>query len=220
NIYRAVNIALVNELKVILDRLGVDVWEVIEAASTKPFGYQAFYPGPGLGGHCIPVDPFYLTWVAKRVGHATKFIELAGEVNRAMPRFVVDRTAEALNDDGKPLKGSRVMIVGVAYKPDVSDIRETPAAEIITMLQKRGADVCYHDPHVPVFPAMRRYAIDLRGVPLDAKLVEAMDCVLIVTDHQAIDWSVLGAHAGLVVDTRNAMARAGAELWRGRVVKA
>ena len=166
NVYRAVNIALVNELKILLDEMKIDVWEVIEAASTKPFGYQAFYPGPGLGGHCIPIDPFYLAWKAKSLGHTTKFIELAGEVNARMPQYVLNRTTAALNDEAKALRGARALIIGIAYKPNIDDIRESPAAEIIERLQAAGTEVAYHDPHVPRFPAMRKHKIDLASVPL------------------------------------------------------
>lgn len=218
NIYRAVNIALVNELKVVLSRLGIDVWEVIAAASTKPFGFQAFYPGPGLGGHCIPIDPFYLTWIAKAVGLNTRFIELAGEVNSGMPHWVVDRLAEALNEDGKAVKGSKVLVLGIAYKKNVDDPRESPAAEIIELLRDRGADVTYHDPHLPHFPSMRRHRIDLRSQKLTPALLKAQDAVFIVTDHDDVDYGLVGKHAGLVVDTRNAMARV--EKTKARVVKA
>ena len=218
NIYRAVNIALVNELKILLSAMDIDVWEVIEAASTKPYGFQAFYPGPGLGGHCIPIDPFYLAWKAKAMGHSTKFIELAGEINAHMPEHVISQVMIALNDDGKPLRGSKMFVIGIAYKPDIDDIRESPAAEIIELLQGGGATVSYHDPHVPAFPKMRDHDIDLRSVPLTAATVEATDCVLIVTDHSAVDYDLIGKHAGLVVDTRNAMARV--ENPRARIVKA
>ena len=207
NIYRAVNIALVNELKPVLQAMGIDVWKVVAAAATKPFGFQPFYPGPGLGGHCIPIDPFYLTWKAKEFGHHTKFIELAGEINSAMPRYVVRRTADGLNEIGRPMRGSRILVIGIAYKPDVDDIRETPAAEIITELQAAGAVVSYHDPHCPVFPRMRAYDLnDLVSRPLTAETVHDADCVLIVTNHKAIDWSLIAKHARLVVDTRNSMA--------------
>jgi UDP-N-acetyl-D-glucosamine dehydrogenase len=218
NIYRAVNIALVNELKPVLASMGIDIWEVIEAASTKPFGFQPFYPGPGLGGHCIPIDPYYLTHRAKEFGHVTRFIELAGEVNRHMPAYVVEHVAHALNDDAKALKGSRVLVLGIAYKPDVDDVRETPAAEIIRMLLESGAKVQYHDPHVPSFPGMRRYDIRMASVRLDAKTLRDADCVLIVTDHSGVDYGLVGANAKLVVDTRNAMARVKGV--RSRVVKA
>jgi len=219
NIYRAVNIALVNELKVVLTEMDVDVWEVVKAAATKPFGFQAFYPGPGLGGHCIPIDPFYLTWKAKEIGHHTKFIELAGEINSHMPRYVVDRVAGALNEERKALRGSKVLVIGIAYKPDIDDIRESPAAEIVELLQESGAEVSYHDPHVPSFPSMRRYQIALDSVALDQAALEAADCVLIVTDHKAIDYGLIGRHAGLVVDTRNAMTRTNGPI-AARVVKA
>ncbi|HMN96805.1 MAG TPA: nucleotide sugar dehydrogenase [Phycisphaerales bacterium] len=219
NIYRAVNIALVNELKVVLGAMGIDVWEVIEAAATKPFGFQAFYPGPGLGGHCIPIDPFYLTWKAKAAGHSTRFIELAGEINSAMPHHVVDRLAAALNDDGRAVRGARILVLGIAYKKNVDDIRESPAAEIVEMLRDRGADVAYHDPHLPHFPSMRRHRIDLRSQPLSPELLGDCDAVFIVTDHDAVDYDLVGAHARLVVDTRNAMARVAGPV-KARLVKA
>lgn len=206
NIYRAVNIALVNELKPVLADMGIDIWSVIRAASTKPFGFQPFFPGPGLGGHCIPIDPFYLSWRAREAGHVTRFIELAGEINSRMPRQVVDRLAAALNDDAKPIKGSRVLVIGIAYKPDIDDIRETPAAEIITLLQQRGAIVSYHDPHVARFPSMRNYKLDLASVPLDEPTLAAADCVLIVTNHRAVDYALIARAAKLIVDTRDAMA--------------
>lgn len=207
NIYRAVNIALVNELKIIFDRLGIDIWQVVAAASTKPFGFQAFYPGPGLGGHCIPIDPFYLTWKAKETGYATKFIELAGEINSQMPAYVVTKVAQALNERTRSLKGSRILILGIAYKPNVDDVRESPAAEIIEQLIHAGAEISYHDPHVLQFPEMRKYDIDLESVPLSADNVSSVDCVLIVTDHADVDYQLVADHASLVVDTRNAMAR-------------
>ena len=206
NIYRAVNIALVNELKVIFDELGIDIWEVIAAASTKPFGFQTFYPGPGLGGHCIPIDPYYLAWRARSVGRATKFIELAGEINAQMPRHVVERVGKALNEQRKAIRGSRILIIGVAYKPNIDDIRETPAAEIIELLQHAGAVVSYHDPHIRQFPAMRRYQIALASQPLNATTIAQTDCVLIITNHAGIDFQLIGREAALVVDTRNAMA--------------
>jgi UDP-N-acetyl-D-glucosamine dehydrogenase len=218
NIYRAVNIAMVNELKVVLAEMDIDIWEVIEAASTKPFGFQPFYPGPGLGGHCIPIDPFYLTWKAKAIGQATKFIELAGEINARMPAHVVSRLMSALNDDGKSLRGSKVLVMGIAYKPNIDDVRESPAAEIITLLQKAGAVVSYHDPHVAQFPKMRKYRIELASTPLTEETVGQQDAVLIVTDHDAIDYALLGRCATLIVDTRNAMARASEVA--ARVVKA
>ncbi len=218
NIYRSVNIALVNEMKLILEKLDVDIWEVVAAAATKPFGFQAFYPGPGLGGHCIPIDPFYLTWKAKEVGMQTRFIELAGEINQKMPYIVVDRVASALNDDEKAIKGAKVLVVGIAYKPDVDDVRETPAAEIIEDLCRRGANVQYHDPQVAEFPEMRAHDIHLSSVPLTQEVVSAVDVVLIVTDHTEIDWDIIALNASLVVDTRNALA--GCNDIRARLVKA
>ncbi|MBI1189900.1 MAG: nucleotide sugar dehydrogenase [Tepidisphaera sp.] len=219
NTYRAVNIALVNELKPVLADMGIDIWQVIEAASTKPFGFQAFYPGPGLGGHCIPIDPYYLTYKAREFGHVTRFIELAGLVNRRMPRYVVDRTAEALNDAGLPMRGAKVLVVGIAYKPNIDDVRETPAAEIIELLADRGAIVSFHDPHVGVFPRMRKYDIPLKSLPLNAGNLHQCDAVVIVTDHAAVDWALIGREAGLVVDTRNVMAKVKGRI-RARVVKA
>jgi UDP-N-acetyl-D-glucosamine dehydrogenase len=207
NIYRAVNIALVNEAKMILAEMGIDVWEVIAAASTKPFGFQPFYPGPGLGGHCIPIDPFYLTWKAKAIGRTTKFIELAGEINAGMPAYVVSRVVSALNDRGRALKGSAVLVIGIAYKPNIDDVRESPAAPIIERLGAGGATVSYHDPHVPAFPPMREHHINLTSIPLTEQVLAAHDCVVIVTDHDAIDYELLGRDAGLIIDTRNAMAR-------------
>ncbi len=207
NVFRAVNIALVNELKTVFDTMDIDVWEVIAAASTKPFGFMPFYPGPGLGGHCIPIDPFYLTWKAREHGCVTRFIELAGEINRRMPEYVVEKTAEALNDDCKSVKGSNIIVVGLAYKPNVDDTRETPAAEIIELLAERGARVSYHDPHVPSFPNMRNYKFDMNSVALDAQTLGNADCVVIVTDHEITDWDAIAQHASLVIDTRNAMSK-------------
>jgi len=206
NIYRCVNIALVNELKPVFAAMDIDIWKVVEAASTKPFGFQAFYPGPGLGGHCIPIDPYYLTWKAREFGHHTRFIELAGEVNNSMPNYVIRRTIDGLNEDGKALRGSKVLVIGLAYKPDVDDVRETPAAEIIKLLLEHGADVTYHDPHVPLFAGMRKYMeYRMHSVPLDDANVKDADCVLIVTNHSTIDWGLIAEHATLVVDSRNAM---------------
>jgi UDP-N-acetyl-D-glucosamine dehydrogenase len=206
NTYRAVNIALVNELKVVFDRMEIDVWEVIRAAKTKPFGFQAFYPGPGLGGHCIPIDPFYLTWAARKYGLNTRFIELAGEVNMAMPQYVVERIAEALNEEGKPIKGSRICVLGVAYKKDVDDPRESPAFPILEMLEKRGALVTYNDPLIPHLPAMRHHHIRLDSQPLTENFVGMQDCLAIVTDHSSYDYHWLTEHARMIVDTRNATA--------------
>lgn len=207
NIYRCVNIALVNELKPVLSSMEIDIWKVVDAAKTKPFGFQAFYPGPGLGGHCIPIDPFYLTWKAREYGHHTRFIELAGEVNNSMPAYVIQRTMEGLNELSKAMRGSKILVIGLAYKPDVDDVRETPAAEIIKLLLDNGADVSYHDPHVPLFAGMRKYMeFRMQSAPLSKEAIADADCVLIVTDHSAIDWQMIGDHAQLVVDTRNAMA--------------
>ncbi|MCC6286198.1 MAG: nucleotide sugar dehydrogenase [Phycisphaerales bacterium] len=207
NVYRAVNIALVNELKPVLASMGIDIWKVVEAASTKPYGFQPFYPGPGLGGHCIPIDPYYLTWRAREFGHATRFIELAGEVNRHMPALVVETLARALSDDGRAVNGAEVLVLGLAYKKNIDDVRETPAAEIIHLLLERGAIVEYHDAHVPEFPKMRKRRFPLRSVPLTPDLLGRVDAVLIVTDHDSVDYAMVGRHARLVVDTRNAMAR-------------
>ena len=205
NIYRAVNIALVNEMKVVLTAMGIDVWEVIAAASTKPFGFQPFYPGPGLGGHCIPIDPYYLTWKAREVGLPTRFIELAGEVNHAMPRYVVQRTALALNDRSKAVKGSRILILGLAYKPDVDDVRESPSFELIEQLEELGAIVEYNDPHVPETHRMRKYDLRMKSVPLSADALKTYDCVIIATHHRAYDWQMIADAAPLIVDTRNAL---------------
>ncbi len=205
NTYRAVNIALVNELKILYDRMGIDVWEVIEAAKTKPFGFQAFYPGPGLGGHCIPIDPFYLTWLARKQGLSTRFIELAGEVNRRMPEYVIDRLAEFLNESAKPLNGSRILILGMAYKKDVDDPRESPSFELLELLLAKRAVVSYHDPFIPALPRMRHYDLPaMRSVPLSAETLAAQDCVLIATDHTGVDYDLVVRHARMVLDTRNA----------------
>ena len=206
NIYRAVNIALVNEMKVVLSHMNIDVWDVIDAAATKPFGFHSFYPGPGLGGHCIPIDPFYLTWKAKEFGMSTKFVELAGEVNAEMPSYVVSRVMSALNDQQKAVNGSRVLILGIAYKKNIGDVRETPAVEIIELLRDGGADVVYHDPHVDMIPSMRKHQLAMSSEPLTKETLAATDCVVIVTDHDAVDYELVGACFSLVVDTRNAMA--------------
>jgi UDP-N-acetyl-D-glucosamine dehydrogenase len=205
NTYRAINIALVNELKVLYDKMGIDVWEVIDAAKTKPFGYQAFYPGPGLGGHCIPIDPFYLTWVARKHGMTMRFIELAGEVNTAMPQYVVGKVADALNERGKAVKKSKITLLGMAYKKDVDDCRESPGFELMELLMHKGAVVQYNDPHIPRLPSMRHYPnLRLESQSLTPEFLRAQDCVLIVTDHSAYDWSEIVPHADLIVDTRNA----------------
>jgi UDP-N-acetyl-D-glucosamine dehydrogenase len=219
NTYRAVNIALVNELKMLYDRMGIDVWEVIEAARTKPFGFQPFYPGPGLGGHCIPIDPFYLSWVARKHGLSTRFIELAGEVNTAMPAFVVGKVADALNERGKPVRGSKIALLGMAYKKDVDDPRESPGFEVMDLLLRKGAEVSYNDPHIPRLPPMRHYPhLDMASQPLTPEYLHAQDCVVIVTDHSAYDWPHVVQHAPLVVDTRNATRAVGAQ--RERIVRA
>jgi len=205
NTYRSVNIAMVNELKMLFDRIGIDVWAVIDAAKTKPFGYQAFYPGPGLGGHCIPIDPFYLSWVARKHGLPTRFIELAGEINTSMPRYVISRLQAALNEQDKPLKGSRICVLGVAYKRDVDDCRESPSFELMELLSDAGAVVTYNDPHVPRLPKKRRYDFsDLASSELTPEFLASQDCVLIATDHTAYDYGFIVRHAPLVVDTRNA----------------
>jgi len=205
NTYRAVNIALVNELKVLYDRMGIDVWEVIEAAKTKPFGFQPFYPGPGLGGHCIPIDPFYLAWLARKYDMPTRFIELAGEVNTSMPAYVVSRVEVALGERGKSLAGSKVAILGMAYKRDMDDARESPGFELMDLLLKAGAEVSYNDPHIPELPAMRNWPhLKMKGQELTAEFLAAQDCVLIATDHRAYDFEWVVKQARLVVDTRNA----------------
>ncbi len=220
NIFRAVNIALVNELKVIYEKMGIDVWEVLDAAETKPFGFMRFNPGPGWGGHCIPIDPFYLTWKAREFGAYTRFIELAGEINTRMPEHVVDRVAAALNDLGKPVKGSRVLVLGLSYKPDISDDRESPSYRLMDLLDERGAEVAYHDPHVPMIQPSREHAhwAGLESVPWDRATIESHDAVVISTNHSAIDYTRLAEWARLIVDTRNAMA--GIDAPTGKVWKA
>lgn len=202
NIHRAVNIGLVNEMKIVADKMGIDIHEVIRAAATKPFGFVPYYPGPGLGGHCIPIDPFYLTWKAREYGLHTRFIELAGEVNSAMPDYVVSKLSSALNERKKSVNGSRVLVVGVAYKKNVDDMRESPSVLIMERLRALGADVSYSDSHVPVFPRMREHYFDLRHVELTAENVESYDCVLVATDHDNVDYSLIKKHAKLIVDTR------------------
>ena len=207
NVFRSVNIALVNQLKVILDAMGIDPWEVIEAAATKPFGFMKFTPGPGLGGHCIPIDPYYLSWVAKRAGRPARFIELAGEINTRMPRYVIERTAEALGRAGKTLEGARILVLGLAYKADVDDVRESPAIALIELLEEAGAEAAYSDPHVPHPPPMREHDLShLRSIELDEGTLAAFDAVIVATDHAAFDWEMIAENARLVVDTRNALA--------------
>jgi UDP-N-acetyl-D-glucosamine dehydrogenase len=208
NIFRSVNIALVNELKLVYGAMGIDIWEVIAAARTKPFGFMAFYPGPGLGGHCIPIDPFYLTWKAREYGQSTRFIELAGEINTAMPIHVVNRTAEALNEQRKPVKGSRVLIVGLAYKPNVDDERESPSYVLMDLLKARGAEVAYYDPHVPVIRPTREHAhwAGTRSTSWDRETISGFDAAIIATHHQAVNYHELAQWCPCIVDTRNAMA--------------
>jgi UDP-N-acetyl-D-glucosamine dehydrogenase len=219
NIFRCVNIAMVNEMKMILSAMDIDVWEVIGAASTKPFGFMPFYPGPGLGGHCIPIDPFYLTWKAKEVGRPTRFIELAGEINTSMPDYVVERTILALNEHKQAIKGARVLVLGLAYKPDIDDTRESPAFEVIEKLRHLGARVDYSDPHVPETTPVRKHDLGMRSVALTPESLAAYDACVLVTDHKAFDYESIARHARLVVDTRNAL-RAFASDMGGRLVKA
>lgn len=204
NIFRSVNIALVNELKILCHRMGIDVWEVIRAASTKPFGYMPFYPGPGLGGHCIPIDPFYLTSKAREYDFPTKFIELAGEVNTAMPYYVVQRVMEALNSRKKSINGAKILLLGMAYKKDVDDLRESPSLKLIELLQEKGAEIYYNDPHIPFLKPMRKYSFTLESTDLTAEKLAAADCVLLATNHTAYDYRFILEHASLIVDTRNA----------------
>ncbi len=218
NTYRCINIAMVNELKMLFDRMGIDVWEVIRAASTKPFGYHPFYPGPGLGGHCIPIDPFYLTWKARQYGMATRFIELAGEINMDMPHYVINRTMEALNDRKKSLNGAKVLILGLAYKPDIDDVRESPSLELIELLKARGAKVDYNDPYVPRTHKMREYHLQMTSKPLSARMLKGYDVVLISTNHSDYDYRWIVKNARLVVDTRNACGKVKAG--RNKIVKA
>ncbi len=202
NIHRAVNIGLVNEMKMVADRMDIDIFEVIDAAATKPFGFVPYYPGPGLGGHCIPIDPFYLTWKAREYGINTRFIELAGEVNSSMPQWVVEKVVEGLNRHRKSLNGSRILILGIAYKKNVDDMRESPSVEIMEQLRARGAELAYHDPHVPVFPRMREHAFDLASVALSESSLREYDCVVIGTDHRKVDYELVKAWSQLVVDAR------------------
>lgn len=202
NIHRAVNIGLVNEMKIVADKMGIDIHEVINAAATKPFGFTAYYPGPGLGGHCIPIDPFYLTWKAREYGLHTRFIELAGEVNSSMPEWVVGKVAEGLNSHCKSIKKSKILVLGIAYKKNVDDMRESPSVAIMELLRDKGALVSYSDPHVPVFPKMREHHFDLCSVQVSNKTLSIYDCVIIATDHNHIDYELLREHALLIVDTR------------------
>jgi len=202
NIHRSVNIGLVNEMKIVADRMGIDIFEVIDAAATKPFGFTAYYPGPGLGGHCIPIDPFYLTWKARQYGVHTKFIELAGELNASMPDFVISKLMHGLNDQGKPLKGSRILILGIAYKKNVDDERESPCIEILDKLLKKGANVDYSDPHIPQFKNMRKYDYDFKSVDLTIDAIKGYDAVVLATDHDAFDYEMIKNNSNLIIDTR------------------
>jgi len=218
NVYRCINIAMVNELKIVFERMGIDVWEVIRAASTKPFGFNPFYPGPGLGGHCIPIDPFYLTWKARQYGMATRFIELAGEINTNMPHYVIAKTIEALNERKKSLKGAKVLVLGLAYKKDIDDLRESPSIELIELLRQKGAKVDYNDPYIPRTHKQRQHDLKMVSKRLTAKMLRSYDAVLISTDHSAYDYKWIVKNARLVVDSRNATAnvRSG----RNKIVKA
>lgn len=202
NIHRAVNIGLVNEMKIVADKMGINIYEVIDAAATKPFGFTPYYPGPGLGGHCIPIDPFYLTWKAREYGLNTHFIELAGEVNTSMPKWVIGKLADALNRKCKSIKGSKVLVLGIAYKPNVDDMRESPSVKLMELLDEKGAIVNYSDPHVPVFPKMREHYFDLSSIELTPENIKKFDCVLIATNHKAFDYEMIKSHAQLIVDTR------------------
>jgi UDP-N-acetyl-D-glucosamine dehydrogenase len=208
NIYRAVNIGLVNELKIVTDRMGLDIFEINNAAATKPCGFTPFYPGPGIGGHCIPIDPVYHTWKARAYGVHTRFIELAGEINQLMPYWVVEKLIRALNDKSLPLKGAKVLILGLAYKKNVDDMRESPSVEIMEILAGRGAAVSYSDPHVPIFPALRRGRFDLASVPLTPETLREADAVVMLTDHAAFDHRLIAENASLIIDTRGVFAPA------------
>jgi UDP-N-acetyl-D-glucosamine dehydrogenase len=202
NIHRAVNIGLVNEMKIVADRMGIDIFEVIDAAATKPFGFTPYYPGPGLGGHCIPIDPFYLTWKAREYGIHTRFIELSGEINRAMPEFVLGKLMKALNDKRKAVHGSRILVLGIAYKKNVDDMRESPAVEVMELIRDSGADVAYSDPHVPEFPPMRQHSFDLKSVELTSANIAEFDAVLLTTDHARFDYDLIRDNAQIIIDTR------------------
>jgi UDP-N-acetyl-D-glucosamine dehydrogenase len=204
NVYRCINIAMVNELKMVFDRMDIDVWEVIRAASTKPFGFSAFYPGPGLGGHCIPIDPFYLTWKARQYGMPTRFIELAGEINTDMPHYVITRTMDALNERKKSLNGSKILVLGLAYKPDIDDVRESPSLELIELLRDKGAKVDYNDPYIPATHKQRRYNLKMKSKPLSTDMLKKYDAVLISTNHSNYDYDWIVKNSRLVIDTRNA----------------
>jgi UDP-N-acetyl-D-glucosamine dehydrogenase len=202
NIHRAVNIGLVNEMKIVADRMGIDIFEVIDAAATKPFGFTPYYPGPGLGGHCIPIDPFYLTWKAREYGLHTRFIELSGEINRAMPEYVIGKLMKAMNERRKALMGSKVLVLGIAYKKNVDDMRESPAVEVMELLRDAGAEISYSDPHVPVFPKMREHKFDLSSVELRPETVASFDAIVLTTDHTKFDYDMIRANAQLIIDSR------------------
>lgn len=202
NIHRAVNIGLVNEMKIVADRMGIDIFEVVDAAATKPFGFTAYYPGPGLGGHCIPIDPFYLTWKAREYGLHTRFIELSGEVNQAMPEYVLSKLMDGLNDSGKALKGSKVLVLGIAYKKNVDDMRESPSVEIMELIEAKGGVAAYSDPHVPVFPEMREHHFKLSSEALTADNLASFDAVVLATDHDKFDYELIKQHSKLIVDSR------------------
>ncbi len=218
NVYRCINIAMVNELKMVFDRMGIDVWEVIKAASTKPFGFNAFYPGPGLGGHCIPIDPFYLTWKARQYGMATRFIELAGEINTDMPRYVIEKTMEAFNERKKSLNGSKILVLGLAYKKDIDDLRESPSIELIELLKEKGAKVDYNDPYIPRTHRQREHDLKMTSKKLTAKMLAGYDAVVISTDHSDYDYNWIVKNAKLVIDSRNATANV--KQGRNKIVKA
>jgi UDP-N-acetyl-D-glucosamine dehydrogenase len=218
NVYRCINIAMVNELKMVFDRMGIDVWEVIRAAATKPFGFSPFFPGPGLGGHCIPIDPFYLTWKARQFGMPTRFIELAGEINTNMPHYVIARTMDALNKHKKSLNGSKVLVLGLAYKPDIDDVRESPSLELIELLRAKGAKVDYNDPHIPATHKQRKYNLRMKSKPLSAAMLKQYDAVLISTNHSDYDYEWIVKNSNLVIDTRNATASV--KKGRNKIVKA
>ena len=205
NIHRAVNIGLVNEMKIVADKMDIDIFEVINAAKTKPFGFTAFYPGPGLGGHCIPIDPFYLTWKAKEYGLHTRFIELAGEINQSMPHWVIQKTASALNDRKQSVKGSKILLLGMAYKPDVDDMRESPSLDILLNLEASGAVVDYADPWIPVIPKLRKHSLARKSVEITPERLASYDCVLVLTQHKAFDYEMIGEHASLIIDARGCL---------------
>lgn len=202
NIHRAVNIGLVNEMKVVADKMGINIHEVIDAAATKPFGFTPYYPGPGLGGHCIPIDPFYLTWKAREYGLNTRFIELAGEVNASMPEWVISKMVDALNDNGQAINKSKILILGIAYKPNVDDMRESPSVRLMEILRDKGAEISYSDPHVPHFPKMRNHSFDLKSIELSPEILNSFDCVLISTNHKIFDYEMIKSHSKMIVDTR------------------